>query len=218
MKKNHNNHFPDIEGLERELWKLRNEQGAFSHLIHEDILQVMVATKNFITLASEKQTYDENLCHKICDLMDEAINKLKLIHEKVAFHSIKSLGLKGAVFELVNKVKKDYNIDIDFDIEESKIDSVDEYTKLLIHQILTELVKNTAYHSNSKEANIKIDRQKSILCVEYKDSGYGFYNSEKFWRSGLNGVKHSIYTLNGEMKIETSPGTGFFFKALIPIA
>ena len=73
-------------------------------------------------------------------------------------------------------------------------------------------------NAKAKSINAQLSLESNIVLIHYQDDGVGFYNANRFWRTGLVQIESLLGNYNGKMHIETSPGTGFKFNGQMQIA
>ena len=96
-----------------------------------------------------------------------------------------------------------------------------ENKEIMLYRVVQELVNNTLKHANAKNVSLKIIRSFEQIELVYTDDGTGF-DVEKALRSsekslGLKSIQSRIVFLNGDLKIESSPGNGVMYSIRIPV-
>jgi signal transduction histidine kinase len=201
--------------MQREIWRLRSERGSISHILHEDLMQLIIAAKNYtecISIDNKKETAE-----KTAAILDTTIEKLRNLHRQLDIPQFKLVGLTGAIRALLLKVDFERICKTKIEKLDEGINEINEYTQLAVYQILEELLKNISTHSHADNAHIYLEIHDKQLFLTVCDNGIGFYNIEKYWREGLHKIKLIIYELNGRMILDSSPGAGCLFRAVIPL-
>ena len=81
---------------------------------------------------------------------------------------------------------------------------------------LREALNNTVRHSCASEAWLRIHVENNILCVAVDDNGKGF-DPSKVHGNGLLNIKSRIAELNGQIDLQSSPGSGTRFTMRVPV-
>ena len=83
--------------------------------------------------------------------------------------------------------------------------------EVTVFRVLIELINNTIKYAEAKNVNIEINKDKSILLIQYTDDGQGF-NYEKTFTDkkgfGLININSRINSLNGKLNIQSKIGKG----------
>jgi signal transduction histidine kinase len=203
-----------LQMLEREIWRLNGERDATCYILHEDVIQLLVAAKNYLHVLrrNENDSLIE-VVEKVNTLLANAFYKLKEIHQQIASPPLGLLGLEGAIEELVLDTKRKSSTEIEVTKIDSQVNIIEDYQQLAIYKILKQLLDNSLQYSRAKKISIKLHLTNNKIMLEYQDNGVGFYNSKRFWRNGLLQIETLITAFNGKMIIKTSPGSGFSYVA-----
>lgn len=206
------------EMLEREIWRLNGERDATCYILHEDVIQLLVAAKNYLQAIEQNESYPlRETVGKVDSLIGDAFQKIKEIHQQIASPPLGLFGLDGAIEELVYHAGKKSKIEIRLKEINPDINRIEDYQQLGIYKIVKQLLDNSLQHARAKKIIIDLVLTHNNIILEYQDDGMGFYNSKKFWRTGLLLIETLIATFQGNMNISTSPGTGFRLKAFMVI-
>ena len=203
--------------MQREIWKLRSERGSISHILHEELMQLIVAAKNYTECIPADKKNKKVTVEKTAAILNTILEKLRNLHKQLNAPQFKLLGLTGAIRSLLLKMEMAGICKIKVEKLDDGINDINEYTQLAVYQVIEELLKNISNHAHADNANIYIEIHEKQLFVTICDNGIGFYNIEKYWREGLHKIKLIIYELSGRMILDSSPGAGCSFRATIPI-
>ncbi|MFN4948986.1 MAG: sensor histidine kinase [Bacteroidota bacterium] len=208
-----------LEMLEREIWRLNNERDAACHMLHEDVVQLLVAAKNYLhEIEHVESNQVDKTVEKVEALISNAFQKILEIHQQVSNPPFDLFGLDGALEELVDNTRKFSKIVFTLNEIDPTINQIEDYQKLIIYKVFKELIRNSLQHAKAKSINAQLSLESNIVLIHYQDDGVGFYNSNRFWRTGLVQIESLLGNYNGKMYIETSPGTGFKFNGQMQIA
>lgn len=90
--------------------------------------------------------------------------------------------------------------------------------EVAIFRLVQESVSNSLKHGNCKDIWVKIEWLHDIINIMIKDNGKGFNPNEVRDKSfGLIGMRERIDLLKGEMKIQSTPGSGTTILFRIPL-
>lgn len=207
-----------LEMLEREIWRLNGERDATCHILHEDVIQLLVAAKNYLHVIehTDCNKVGETIT-KVDSLIAIAFQKIKNIHQQIASPPFSLFGLSGAIEELISNASKNARVQINIKKLDTDVNQIEDYEQLAVYRIFKELVENSLQHARANNIELALSLEKDFILMNYVDNGIGFYNSKRFWRTGLLQIESLIQTFNGKMNISTAPGIGFKFYAQIQL-
>jgi signal transduction histidine kinase len=130
------------------------------------------------------------------------------------------LGFYEAVGDMFDNIKEMPGIDATCIIEGDQL-RLPENKEIMLYRVVQEMVNNTLKYAGAKNISIKVVKSASLLTILYKDDGVGF-DMEKLLTSpttslGLKSIESRIGFLNGEIKLNTSPGHGVRYAISVPL-
>jgi len=78
-----------------------------------------------------------------------------------------------------------------------------------------EMITNSVRHARASNLWISLVQDLDGVALTARDDGRGVAKVEA--GNGLNGMEERLRLVGGELKIESSPGTGFSLHAWIPV-
>ena len=134
---------------------------------------------------------------KISKILNETINKTKLISDGLCPVSLYEGGLINSILELVNNTKSIYNLTFNFDYDKDIIIK-DEITSLNLYYITHEAIQNSVKYDNADKININFKRNKNdiILKIEYHGSKIENNNPDK--NMSIRVMNYSAKLINAE--------------------
>jgi signal transduction histidine kinase len=95
--------------------------------------------------------------------------------------------------------------------------------KAVLHQLIRELLNNVVKHSQAQNAHIVIEMEDGHLLLRITDDGVGFDPQMLGAPTidggfGLYSIRERLFAMNGNLKIESTPGTGTVVTAILPAA
>lgn len=201
----------------------QRERKRFSQLLHEDLQQVLFAANMQISYAFR----DVEIEKWLRDEIDEA---KKLIKKAVAITKNLALelnppilpgeNLQKALEWLLSHVKKDYNLNVNLQIE--PVPEIAEDIQIMIIQLIRELLSNVIKHSGCNYAQVHITTTDENLVIEVSDEGKGFdvvlvKKTKTRVGYGLFGIDERLRMFNGRLELLSFPGKGTTVKLIIPI-
>jgi len=132
-------------------------------------------------------------------------------------------GLATAVRSMVASFQKDTRIPAVFKASaDASHDDLASSTDLL--QVIREALNNIQKHSNASRVTVTLDRTDSWLSITVVDDGTGFPFVGAFTLDEMDGlligpasIKNRVRGMNGDMEVESRPGTGSTLRIRVPV-
>lgn len=131
------------------------------------------------------------------------------------------LGLAPALMRYFATYQEQYGLEIDFHFfgQEHRLDSTIE---VALFRIIQEAVNNIRKHAQVNNAMVKMEMLPNKITVSIRDNGRGFnpkivQKDKDRGGFGLVGIAERVQLLNGEMKVNSSPGKGTSINISIPL-
>lgn len=183
----------------QELLSNENEQESFSEYLHNEILQNIIAIKNF-NRYSEKQVFREQIDDVSQQLIDDIRGKIDYYQPMID----NGQPLRNIYIGLISKIKKrlksDKKISINID---SELVILSPYDKI-VYRFIEELITNSIKYSNEKGAKFKLSVDNGIITILVINELIPNKNPSQRKGFGLANIKKQIDILNGEIDIDIS--------------
>lgn len=187
---------------------LEEERQRISVLLHDEVLQDLIALSHFTKNEEEKER------------LATVIGEIRNISQDLYPTIVEDLGLEQALNIFVEEVNADYNIDLDYRYDYPQ-GILPKGISLVMYRSIKELVTNAIKHSHCKNITIAIRDIAGDMECAVTDDGCGFQMPEniellKSPHMGLYTVRRQIAELNGNMRIQ-SDASGSKFEILFPL-
>jgi PAS domain S-box-containing protein len=197
-----------IEGQEKE----RNYIG---RELHDNINQILAASKIFISSACRKNEELKPLVQYPLELIDGAIEEIRLLSHNLV-SPVKQADLKELCKGLLEDCKKHQVISTKFSYKVSE-ELLNDDLKLNIYRLLQELMNNMQKHAAAKSVRLSVKATSKLLTIIITDDGKGFDMHIKREGIGISNMINRIESFEGNMQIISSPGKGCKTLITIPI-
>jgi two-component system, NarL family, sensor histidine kinase UhpB len=133
------------------------------------------------------------------------------------------LDLEQAIEWLGQKIIAARGINVRLDIDD-QLAQIGQELKILLFQIVRELLNNVAKHAQAKEALVFIRKTGDNILIDVQDDGIGFDVSmiadyRKFPIGyGLFSIRERLNHLGGYFDIKSNPGKGTTVSILVPLS
>ena len=153
-------------------------------------------------------------------LLHEAILETRALMNEVGNPLLFDLGVAAACESLANRLMARHPIAITLDIRDALTDLTSDM-KVILFQVIRELLNNVVKHSNARNAVVRIDRENGFIRTQVKDDGMGFDprilgapTAEGGF--GLFSIRERLMAFNSSLQIDSTPGQGTVVTAILP--
>jgi PAS domain S-box-containing protein len=148
------------------------ERKRIATVLHDDIAQTLAAVKMQLSILQAKPDSDTcaNDMIKVQGLLHEAILETRALMNEVGNPLLFDLGVAAACESLANRLMARHPIAITFDIHDALEDLTSD-TKVILFQVIRELLNNVVKHSKARNANVRIERDNGFIRAKIKDDG-----------------------------------------------
>ncbi|MGV3509413.1 MAG: PAS domain-containing sensor histidine kinase [Sphingobacteriaceae bacterium] len=188
-----------------------NERKRISEALHDSVSQLLYGIK--LKLQDYKKSdKSDTVFDELNKLIEQAVKETRDISFELAPSILNDFGLPIAIEEMTKRLGSK-KLRISTKIAGFK-ERLELNKELSIFRIVQELVNNVLKHANASLLTIELLRKNKNLTITVTDNGQGFSkgNDLNVTGSGLHSIRNRLDLLNGNMKIESSEGTGATVK------
>lgn len=196
----------------------QRERERISQILHDDLQQLIYATKMRVLLLEEDLADDPEM-----QFVRDNLEQLEQMHtEAIAIVRSLTVELRPPVlhdalseaFEwLAGHMEGSYGLHVELDCAEG-VEPINKEVRELAFQIVRELLFNVVKHAEVDEATLRVQRQDGRCVISVADRGKGFhvdlFNAEQavITGYGLRSVQERLRLFDGTLTIESTPGHG----------
>jgi signal transduction histidine kinase len=202
-----------IEGQEEERKRIALE-------LHDGLGVLLSATKLQFTSIADISPENKPLIDRATHLLEQATGDVRRISHNMMPGLLTKMGFYEAVGDMIDNINDTPEINAVFVIEGDQ-SRLPENKEIMLYRVVQEMVNNTLKYARAKNITLKVVNSDSYLNMIYSDDGVGF-DLNKILESpntniGLKSIESRIGFLNGEIKLETSPGHGVRYAISVPL-
>ncbi len=152
----------------------------------------------------------------------EVIKETRSLTFELSPPHLYEIGLEAAVEELTHQMREQYGLPASFK-DDGLTKPVDYEVRVLLFQMVRELLVNIVKHANAHRARVCIKRHGSNLQITVEDDGVGFDASEIcFGRKrtkgfGLFSIRERLHYIGGQFELESERGCGTQVTLIAPL-
>lgn len=212
-----------MELLRHTVQAQEEERSRIARELHDETAQTLTAASlNFATLKNQLTGNTEvsdvvNRLQNLCKQMNSDL--YRLVHD-LRPAQLDDLGLVPALRYLTDEGQNGTNMEVSLKIS-GKQQRLDPFVETAIFRIVQEALTNVTRHAGANMATVELNfNPEHVVVLRIKDEGKGFdlghaQKSHSGW--GLAGMAERAESINGKLRIESSPGKGTMVEAVIPL-
>jgi signal transduction histidine kinase len=212
----------------------REERHRISLVLHDDLQQRLYAIDMKMNMlkaqydGDNQAGFDEQV-DEVLNFVDEAIGVTRRLSTHLSPPVLENEGLREAVGWLASEMKRMHGLAVEIEVEDDEAEGVqtegkermtDEDLRVLLFQVIRELLFNVVKHAGVDAARVNIRHSEEAIRIRVSDEGQGFdpdravpQDSEAF---GLADARKRLQLVDGTLEIESAPGEGTRVAVQVP--
>ncbi|MBC7948597.1 MAG: PAS domain S-box protein, partial [Chitinophagaceae bacterium] len=191
------------------------ERNKIGQELHDNINQILVSIKLYLSMAGEKDGADgKQLIKNSVALIDNAIREIRALSNSQVT-PVREINLEELIRSLIDKLDDSTRIVSTFQYAVNGKVIADDL-KLNIYRIIQEQINNLLKHAGASKLSIRIVIEENYLQITTSDDGKGFDPSAKRKGIGLSNIMNRVESFNGTLTIESGEGKGTKMTIRIP--
>jgi PAS domain S-box-containing protein len=170
-----------------------------------------------------KQTPDSparKTIYEIRDIVTETINDIRTLTFELSPPVLYEHGLESAIEWLGEIILMKRGISFRL-INENFEDNLSQEMRILLFQVIREILNNAAKHSKASESVVRISGKGDNLFISILDDGIGFNPGEiknkKTTSYGFFSIQERLSNIGGFFNIVSKPGNGTKIDIIVPL-
>lgn len=201
------------------------EMRRISRELHDELAQTLATLRietDRLRASMARKHSDDTDEHRLAamrGLLDEAVASTRRIASDLRPLVLDDLGLVAAIQWLVQNFTHRYGVKCDLAIDPPELE-LDEPYATATFRILQESLTNVARHAHALHVYVGVARRHDCVVLTVRDDGVGFdpARPRKAGSFGLAGLRERAYLVEGELRIDSSPGHGTTIEVRIPLS
>lgn len=191
-----------IEAEEKERMRIARE-------LHDSLGQMLSAAKMNMSAVDSYNDDDAKLMSNAMKLVDDSVKEVRTISHNLMPSGLIDKGIAFALTELARKINDAGLMRIDLTIVDGE-QRLPSGVEIAIFRIVQEVVNNMIKHSKANRVEVVLDYNTEKVFLSIRDNGVGFDTASIEQSSGIGwkNIFSRVYMMNGDIKIDSQPGTG----------
>lgn len=194
------------------------EKTNISRELHDNVNQILMSAKLFMDTAKRVPEQLNELLDKAIEYQLMALHEIRKISKSLSTHSVKSVGLKESMEDVIGNMQLLREMDVKLVFNEQVEQRLTDDQKLMLFRILQEQTNNIIKYAAAKSVHVSVNECGNIACLVITDDGVGFDVNEKKGKGiGLINIINRADAYNGTVTIDSAPGKGCTLKVCFQI-
>jgi signal transduction histidine kinase len=207
------------ERLRQSLMTAERERARWARELHDSILQGLGSRRVSLSSALKTGEWD-----RLADAAEAAIGdisrdveELRALISELRPATLDQLGLVAALEDLAERVRHGEEVEVDAELE-LDLRRLDPELETAVYRLVQEALNNVTKHAGASSARLRIGEAEDRLELHVADDGRGFDPTRKHEGFGLAGMRERVELAGGELRIESTPGSGTDVRVSLPLA
>lgn len=184
--------------------------------LHDNINQLLAATRLFLELAEKEQEMKDALIRRSKESLGTAIEEIRKLSKSLATLSEEKFLFSTSLQELADSYALTNAFKIHLSVWKES-DRLPYDLKVNLFRIIQEQLNNIAKYASATDVWIEIKRAENLV-MNVEDNGTGFDPQKKRAGIGINNIQKRTAYYQGVCQIVSSPGNGTILSVEIPMS
>jgi two-component system sensor histidine kinase UhpB len=200
-----------LDGQEKERTDIGRE-------LHDNINQILVATRLFLDAAETDQGIKDDMIKRSMSNVDKAIEEVRRLSKSlVTPSSIEELGLQASIQDLIETIQLTTLLNVQFHVNDGILEVLTTQQQVALYRIVQEQLNNIIKHAAAKNIYVSIDQHDDYMELTIEDDGRGFEVDARHKGIGLSNMQNRAELLNGHVDIQSTRGQGCTLRVTLPV-
>ncbi|HQA37913.1 MAG TPA: PAS domain S-box protein [Kiritimatiellia bacterium] len=212
---------------ERLIHAEESERKRIVHVLHEDLQQVLVASRMTLDVARQSATVrgdaTADALGRTSEMISSAIQLTRSLVTTLAVPGLKEGQLSDAVASVAQQMKDKFNFEVEFAAKPGTR-PVSEEVYVCFYRAIQEILFNVVKHATVLHASVVAEQlDDRFVRVTIRDGGVGFMSEDRLAEGlgvrqgmGLFGIRQSLEGLGGRLEIVSAVGKGTCVSLTLP--
>lgn len=187
-----------------------NERSRVAKDLHDGIGQLLSTAKLTLSAMDEPTSAESNkMLNNSMQILDEATREVRAISHNLMPATLTQIGLGAALHDLFMKINESNLLRVNLNVTGLE-ERLPPSTEIAVYRVVQEIINNMIKHSKADTITVKIVRSESSMNLTIADNGIGFEKEliSKSTGLGWKNIFSRISMLNGEIDVDSAPGSG----------
>jgi signal transduction histidine kinase len=208
------------------------ERQRVARILHDHVQQMLYAAQfqaqfldiklHEMKLSAQNDARMRKYLSEMQRLIDETVHSVRTLSADLSPPVLEHEGLPTALRWLATQMQNRYHLTVWVETE-GDCTVADRHLRVVIFQVVRELLFNVVKHADVNEAWIMLRCRDHLLDVTIKDEGAGFDvaiyqpTAQTATGLGLSGIGKRLELFDGNLSIDSAPGAGTVVRLVLPV-
>ncbi len=183
--------------------------------LHDNINQILATVKLYLDVAMAEPQPRMELLSKSRRNISSAIEEIRKLSKMLIAPSLKELGLKDSIDELIRNILIVKKMKIRFSTDGLDEEMISKDLRVAIYRIVQEQLNNILKHADASCVTIQLREKGRQISLLIEDDGKGFDVNCRRKGVGITNIISRAELFNGKVEIDSAPGKGCRVKVLL---
>jgi len=193
------------------------ERHSIGNELHDNVNQLLTTVKLYLVMAKEKADIREELLTKAIGYIQDSIDEIRKLSNRLVSPHHPDLELSEAVGELIGSIAMSGALKLSYETGQMDDLEISEEIQLVVYRIVQEQLTNIIRHANASEVNVRLEQSRDELVLVIADNGRGFDIEQVKKGVGLLNMYNRAETVGGTLDITSFPGEGCTLVGKFPL-
>jgi signal transduction histidine kinase len=207
------------DALRRAVQAQEAERRRLARELHDETGQALTSILLGLAAVERAETAEaaRAAAGELRDLVVETLQAVRRLAVELRPSALDDFGLEPALRRLGETVREGGELDVQVEARLGE-ERLPADVETALYRIVQEALTNVVKHAGAAHVSIVLTRKQGSVVVMIEDDGCGF-DPAKISRDGLGllGMRERVQLLDGELEIETSPGSGTTLVLELPL-
>jgi len=194
-----------------------NERAEIGKDLHDNLNQILGATKLYVELAKTDDDLRQMCLNKSSEYLVDVMEQIRKISKTMIIPGTNAMGLFDCIKILKNDLTIAHPIKILFHVEGIEEKDLSEKLQLNLYRIVQEQLTNILKHAKATHASINLSREGDELILLISDNGKGYDTSKTRKGVGIRNIMSRAESFHGRTEIKSNTGKGYELKVGLPM-
>lgn len=199
------------------------ERRRLARVLHDHLQQLLVGARLGLASLLRNLAVEEHrqAVSQVSELLNDSIATSRSLTAELSPPVLYEAGLAQALDWLAGWMRDKHGLIVD--VQADPAVNPAEKIRVLLFQVVRELLFNVVKHANTYQASVRMDRQDDRVHILIEDAGRGFDPQQARPRHhttsglGLFSIRERLEWLDGQICIDSEPGRGTRVHILAPL-
>ena len=194
-----------------------NERAEIGKELHDNLNQILGATKLYIEMAKTDEVNRQMCLEKSSGYIVNVIEEIRKISKTLVAPGLALIGLVDSIKNLLEDSMMIHPMEIIFHEEGIDENDLNKKLQLNIFRIVQEQLNNILKHSKATHVIINLTQHANEIILLISDNGNGCDIYQEKTGVGIINIKSRAELCHGTTEIKSMPGEGYELKVVLPL-